>query len=228
MWACLRVGVWAWREAWTYGDRESVWRTLCGHPGEYSVTAFPAQKAFCTCPVAHQGNDLALTRPPLQGSFGHLSAASTTVFTRRAHQHRKGMTFGPRFARVGCTSIHQTNSERFEESDIRLGHSAAQYALRNTHHAPSAMGKQRPEDDPRDGSGRSRVSRARVSSETVLYHQKGHGSLRRPDGPTGLSRLGVGPEGGKSVPGRGGRVQCQDLSICPWPEAIKVSPNKRF
>ena len=133
MWACLRVGVWAWREAWTYGDRESVWRTLCGHPGEYSVTAFPAQKAFCTCPVAHQGNDLALTRPPLQGSFGHLSAASTTVFTRRAHQHRKGMTFGPRFARVGCTSIHQTNSERFEESDIRLGHSAAQYAIRTTH-----------------------------------------------------------------------------------------------
>ena len=31
------------------------------------------------------------------------------------------------------------------------------------------------------------VSRARVSSENVLYKQKEHGSLRRLDGPTGLS-----------------------------------------
>jgi hypothetical protein len=36
-------------------------------PVNYSVTAFPAQNGFCIRPVAHQGHDLALTRPPLQG-----------------------------------------------------------------------------------------------------------------------------------------------------------------
>ena len=35
------------------------------------------------------------------GSFGRRSCTSPAVFTRRARQHRKGMTFGPRFARVG-------------------------------------------------------------------------------------------------------------------------------
>jgi len=32
------------------------------------------RKGFCIRPVAHQGHDLALARPPLQGSFGHRSA----------------------------------------------------------------------------------------------------------------------------------------------------------
>ena len=36
-------------------------------PVNYLVTAFPAQNGFCIRPVAHQGHDLALTRPPLQG-----------------------------------------------------------------------------------------------------------------------------------------------------------------
>ena len=53
--------------------------TLPAHPGEYSVTAFPAQNEFYTRPVTHEGHDLARARPPLQGSFGHLFAASTTV-----------------------------------------------------------------------------------------------------------------------------------------------------
>ena len=36
-------------------------------PGDYSVTAFPAQNGFFTPPVVHQEHDLALARPPLQG-----------------------------------------------------------------------------------------------------------------------------------------------------------------
>ena len=59
------------------------------------------RKGFCIRPAAHQEHDLALARPPLQGSIERRFAASPTVFTRRARQHRKGMTFGPRFARVG-------------------------------------------------------------------------------------------------------------------------------
>ena len=41
--------------------------TALVQPGNYSVTAFPAQKGFCVRPVAHRGHDLALARPPLQG-----------------------------------------------------------------------------------------------------------------------------------------------------------------
>ena len=48
------------------------------------------RKGFCIRPVA-----------PLQGSIERRFAASPTVFTRRARRHRTGMTFGPRFARVG-------------------------------------------------------------------------------------------------------------------------------
>ena len=37
------------------------------------------QNGFCTSPVAHQGHDLALARPPLQGSFERRSCTSTAV-----------------------------------------------------------------------------------------------------------------------------------------------------
>jgi len=88
--------------------------TLPAQPGDYAVTVFPAQNAFCTPPVVHQRHDLALARPPLQGSFERLFVASPTVFTRRARQHRKGMIFGPRFARVGFSSIHQTDGAQLK------------------------------------------------------------------------------------------------------------------
>ena len=64
-----------------------------------------AQNSFCTHPVAHQGYDLALARPPLQGSIGHCSCTSPTVFTR--------LRLVSRYARVGCSSIHQTGSLGF-------------------------------------------------------------------------------------------------------------------
>ena len=39
--------------------------TLSAQPSDYAVTVFPAQNAFCTCPVVHQGHDLR----PLLRSF---------------------------------------------------------------------------------------------------------------------------------------------------------------
>ena len=43
------------------------------------------QNGFHTRPVAHQGHDLALARPPLQGSFERRSCTSTTVSRHRIH-----------------------------------------------------------------------------------------------------------------------------------------------
>ncbi|MCS3679001.1 hypothetical protein GGP72_002798 [Salinibacter ruber] len=82
----------------------AVWRTVYGHPGEYSVAALPAlrlrgsraaqgllghcvpaQNGFCTRPVAHQRHDLASARPPLQGSFGPRSCTSPAVSRLNIH-----------------------------------------------------------------------------------------------------------------------------------------------
>jgi hypothetical protein len=43
------------------------------------------QNGFYTRPVAHQGHDLALARPPLQGSFERRSCTSITVSRHRIH-----------------------------------------------------------------------------------------------------------------------------------------------
>ncbi len=82
----------------------AVWRTVYGHPGEYSVAALPAlrlrgsraaqgllghcvpaQNGFCTRPVAHQRHDLASARPPLQGSFEPRSCTSPAVSRLNIH-----------------------------------------------------------------------------------------------------------------------------------------------
>ena len=43
-------------------------------PGDYSVTAFPAQNVFCTRPVAHQGHDLAGLGPRYRARLGPVRA----------------------------------------------------------------------------------------------------------------------------------------------------------
>ena len=53
--------------------------------GNYLVALLPAQNGFYTHPVAHQGHNLALARPPLQGSFERRSCTSATVSRHRIH-----------------------------------------------------------------------------------------------------------------------------------------------
>ena len=58
------------------------------------------QNGFFTPPVVRQGHDLALARPPLQGSFGHRSALRPLC--------------------LGYVSIRQTGSEELNRPPNRL------------------------------------------------------------------------------------------------------------
>jgi hypothetical protein len=45
----------------------SVWRTVYGQPGDYSVASLPAQNGFCAFPVAHQGHEPRSRSAPATG-----------------------------------------------------------------------------------------------------------------------------------------------------------------
>jgi len=63
------------------------------------------QNGFYTRPVVHQGHDLALARPPLQGSFGHRSALRPLclgfVSIRQTGSHVRKKSEGARHETIG-------------------------------------------------------------------------------------------------------------------------------
>ena len=106
---------------------------LCGHPGEYSCCGqhdrWPSlrsqrcdfvdlvQNGFCVRLVAHQGHDLVLTRPPLQGSFERHLATSPTVSPLRINPpnsfsaSQKGMASHLKSGRLGPCLCHDSTHD---------------------------------------------------------------------------------------------------------------------